>query len=66
MKSIIGLTLGLGMSFLVNAQSVPTLAKVYTGNTTETSINASKKNPKTQTQNVAATLTIIKQDGPHV
>ncbi|MFZ4378317.1 MAG: hypothetical protein ACOYN1_01045 [Polynucleobacter sp.] len=66
MKSIIGLTLGLGMSFLVNAQSIPTLAKVYTGNTTETSINASKKNPKTQTQKVAATLTIIKQDGPHV
>jgi hypothetical protein len=66
MKSIIGLTLGLGISFLVNAQTIPTLAKVYSGNTTETSINASKKNPKTQTQKVAATLTIIKQDGPHV
>lgn len=66
MKSIIGLTLGLGISFLVNAQSIPTLAKVYTGSTTETSINASQKNPKTQTQKVAATLTIIKQDGPHV
>ena len=66
MKSIIGLALGLGMSALVNAQSIPTLAKVYSGNTTETSINASKKNPKTQTQNVTATLTVIKQDGPHV
>lgn len=70
MKSIIGISLtlglGLGISFLVHAQSVPTLAKVYTGNTTETSINASKKNPKTQTQNVGATLTIIKQEGPHV
>jgi len=66
MKSIIGLTLGLGISFLVNAQTIPTLAKVYSGNTTETSINASKKNPKTQTQKVVATLTIIKQDGPHV
>jgi hypothetical protein len=66
MKSIIGLTLGLGISYLVNAQSIPTLAKVYTGSTTETSINASQKNPKTQTQKVAATLTIIKQDGPHV
>ena len=66
MKSIIGLTIGLGISFLVNAQTIPTLAKVYSGNTTETSINASKKNPKTQTQKVAATLTIIKQDGPHV
>ena len=66
MKSIIGLTLGLGISFLVNAQTIPTLAKVYSGNTTETSINASKKNPKAQTQKVAATLTIIKQDGPHV
>lgn len=66
MKSIIGLTLGLGISFLVNAQTIPTLAKVYSGNTTETSINASKKNPKTQTQKVVATLTIIKQEGPHV
>jgi hypothetical protein len=66
MKSMIGLTLGLGMSFLVNAQTIPTLAKVYTGNTTETSINASKKNPKTQTQKVVGTLTILKQDGPHV
>jgi hypothetical protein len=66
MKSIVGLTLGLGMSFLVNAQTIPTLAKVYTGNTTETSINASKKNPKTQTQKVVGTLTILKQDGPHV
>ena len=59
MKSIIGLKLGfgglvglvglvgLGMSFLVHAQNIPTLAKVYTGNTTETSINSSKKNPKT-------------------
>ena len=66
MKSIVGLTLGLGISFLVNAQSIPTLAKVYSGSTTETSINASQKNPKTQTQKVTATLTIIKQDGPHV
>ena len=66
MKSIIGLTLGLGISFLVNAQSIPTLAKVYSGNTTETSVNASKKNPKTQTQKVTATLTVLKQDGPHV
>jgi hypothetical protein len=66
MKSIVSLTLGLGMSFLVNAQTIPTLAKVYTGNTTETSINASKKNPKTQTQKVVGTLTILKQDGPHV
>ena len=66
MKSIIGLALGLGISALVNAQGIPTLAKVYAGNTSETSINASKKNPKTQTQYVAATLTIIKQDGPHV
>ena len=66
MKSIIGLALGLGISALVNAQGIPTLAKVYACNTSETSINASKKNPKTQTQYVAATLTIIKQDGPHV
>ena len=66
MKSILALALGLGLSFLVNAQGTPTLAKVYSGNTTETSINASKKNPKTQTQNVTATLTVIKQDGPHV
>ena len=66
MKSIIGLSLGLGISFLVNAQGIPTLAKIYTGTTSETSINASKKNPKTKTQHVAATLTIIKQDGPHV
>jgi hypothetical protein len=48
MKSMIGLTLGLGMSFLVNAQTIPTLAKVYSGNTVETSINASQKNPKVQ------------------
>ena len=66
MKSILALALGLGLSFHVNAQGIPTLAKVYSGNTTETSINASKKNPKTQTQNVTATLTVIKQDGPHV
>jgi hypothetical protein len=66
MKSMISLALGLGMYALVNAQGIPTLAKVYTGNTSETSINASKKNPKTQTQDVTATLTIIKQDGPHV
>lgn len=66
MKSVIGLSVGLGISFLVNAQTIPTLAKVYTGTTVETSINSSKKNPKTQTQNVAATLTILKQDGMHV
>ncbi|MBU3622313.1 hypothetical protein [Polynucleobacter sp. AP-Latsch-80-C2] len=66
MKSIIGLTLGLGMSFLVNAQSIPTLAKVYAGSTAETSINSSQKNPKIQTQKEAATLTILKQDGQHV
>lgn len=66
MKSIIALALGLGMGALVNAQGIPTLAKAYTGTTSETSINASKKNPKTQTQDVAASLTIIKQDGPHV
>jgi len=66
MKSIIGLTLGVGVCFLANAQTVPTLAKIYSGNTVETSINASKKNPKTQTQKVVATLTILKQDGPHV
>ena len=62
MKIMISLLLGLGMSALVNAQGIPTLAKVYSGNTTETSINASKKNPKTQNQNVMATLTIIKQE----
>ncbi|WP_114637005.1 hypothetical protein [Polynucleobacter necessarius] len=66
MKSIIGLALALGMCTFVNAQGIPTLAKVYAGNTAETLINASKKNPKTQTQNVPATLTITKQDGPHV
>jgi len=66
MKSTIVLALGLGMSFLVNAQSIPMLEKVYSGKTTETSINASKNNPKIKTQDVPATLTIIKQDGPHV
>lgn len=66
MKSTIGLTLGLGLSFLVNAQTIPTLAKVYSGNTVETSINASQKNPKVQKQSVTATLTILKQDGQHV
>jgi hypothetical protein len=66
MKSIVGLGLGLGISFLVNAQGIPALAKIYTGTTSETSINSSKKNPKTKTQDVAATLTVIKQDGPHV
>ena len=66
MKSAIGLALGLGMSFLVNAQTIPSLAKVYSGNTVETSINASQKNPKTQNQSITATLTILKQDGQHV
>jgi len=66
MKSIIGLTLGLGFSFLVNAQTIPTLAKVYSGNTVETSINASQKNPKAQNQTTVATLTILKQDGQHI
>ena len=66
MKSAIGLALGLGMSFLVNAQTIPSLAKVYSGNTVETSINASQKNPKTQNQSITATLIILKQDGQHV
>jgi hypothetical protein len=66
MKSIIGLTLGPGISFLVNAQTIPTLAKVYSGNTVETSINASQKNPKAQNQTTVATLTILKQDGQHI
>jgi len=66
MKSIICLGFGLGFSFLVNAQGIPVLAKTYSGNTTETSINSSKKNPVVKTQSVAGTLTIIKQDGPHV
>ncbi len=66
MKSAIGLALGLGISFFVNAQTIPTLAKVYSGNTVETSINASQKNPKTQNQSVTATLTILKQEGQHV
>jgi hypothetical protein len=66
MRSIISLTLGLGMSVLVNAQTIPALAKVYEGHTNETSINASEENPKTQTQQVRATVTILKQDGPHV
>tara|TARA_B110000503_G_scaffold8665_1_gene11783 strand:- start:1707 stop:2009 length:303 start_codon:yes stop_codon:yes gene_type:complete len=39
---------------------------VYEGHTNETSINASEENPKTQTQQVRATVTILKQDGPHV
>jgi hypothetical protein len=66
MKSLICLSFGLGFSFLVNAQGIPVLAKTYSGNTTETSINSSKKNPVVKTQSVAGTLTIIKQDGPHV
>jgi hypothetical protein len=66
MKSIISLTLGLGISFFVNAQTIPTLAKVYSGNTVETSINASQKNPKAQNQTTVATLTILKQDGQHI
>jgi len=66
MKFMISLTLGLMASSFANAQGIPTLAKVYTGNTVESSINASKKNPKTQTQSVTATLTILKQDGQHV
>ena len=66
MKSLICLSFGLGFSFLVNAQGIPVLAKTYSGNTTETSINSSKKNPLVKTQSVAGTLTIIKQDGPHV
>ena len=66
MKSIFGLALGLSISFVVNAQTIPTLAKVYSGNTVETSINASQKNPKRQTQTFVATLTILKQDGQSV
>ena len=66
MKLLIGLALGLRMYFSASAQSIPTLAKVYSGNTVETSMNASKKNPKTQTQNVPATVTVIKQEGQHV
>ena len=66
MKSLISLTFGLGFCLIANAQTYPTLAKVYTGNTNETSINTSQKNPKVKTQSVNATLTIIKQDGPHV
>lgn len=66
MKSIISLTLGLGISLFVNAQTIPTLAKVYSGNTVETSINASQKNPKAQNQTTVATLTILKQDGQHI
>ena len=46
MKSAIGLALGLGMSFLVNAQTIPSLAKVYSGNTVETSITHPKRIPK--------------------
>ncbi|MBU3541202.1 hypothetical protein [Polynucleobacter sp. UB-Tiil-W10] len=66
MKSIFGLALGLSISFVVNAQTIPTLAKVYSGNTVETSINASQKNPKRQTQTFVGTLTILKQDGQSV
>ena len=66
MKFIFGLALGLSISFVVNAQAIPTLAKVYSGNTVETSINASQKNPKRQTQTFVATLTILKQDGQSV
>ena len=66
MKFIFGLALGLSISFVVNAQTIPTLAKVYSGNTVETSINASQKNPKRQTQTFVATLTILKQDGQSV
>ena len=66
MQLIIGLVLGLSLSFIANAQTVPVLAKVYSGNTVETSINASQKNPKIQKQSVTATLTILKQDGQHV
>lgn len=66
MKSLICLSFGLGFSFLVNAQGIPVLAKAYSGNTTETSINSSKKNPLVKTQSVVGTLTVIKQDGPHV
>jgi hypothetical protein len=66
MKLLISLALGLGICFSVSAQSIPTLAKVYSGNTVETSMNAAKKNPKTQTHNLPATVTVIKQEGPHV
>ncbi len=66
MKSIFGLAVGLSFSVLVNAQTIPTLAKVYSGNTVETSINASQKNPKRQSQTFVATLTILKQDGQSV
>ncbi len=66
MKSIFGLAVGLSCSVLVNAQTIPTLAKVYSGNTVETSINASQKNPKRQSQTFVATLTILKQDGQSV
>jgi len=43
MQLIIGLVLGLSLSFIANAQTIPALAKVYSGNTVETSINASQK-----------------------
>ena len=66
MKSIFGLAVGLSFSVLVNAQTIPSLAKVYSGNTVETSINASQKNPKRQSQTFVATLTILKQDGQSV
>ena len=66
MRSIIVLTLGLVMSFIANAQSIPILAKVYVGSTAGTTINASEENPKTESHAVTATLTILKQEGRHV
>lgn len=66
MRILIGLALGLGIHFSTFAQTIPLLEKLYSGNTVETSMNASKKNPKTQTYNLPATVTVIKQEGQHV
>lgn len=68
--SLVASLLVLGFSVSALAQTtdsqIPTLGKFWEGSTSETSINASDKKPKVNKQDVAASITILKQDGRHV
>jgi hypothetical protein len=55
-----------GVRAQTNETVVPVLGKLWQGLTSETSINASKKNPKIEKQDVPSSITILRQDGRHV
>ena len=69
-RNVLSLLFTFSFSFLAQAQTgdslIPVLAKSWQGTTSETSINASSKKPKVTTQDIASSLTILKQDGRHI